>query len=51
MEQSGRFPDDSALLGEVQTRMIDGEFVHEIVPLQQRSAVESLRMQQKAEEH
>jgi hypothetical protein len=51
MEQSGRFPDDSVLLGEVRTRIINDEFVHEIVPLQQRSAVESLRMQQKAEEH
>jgi hypothetical protein len=51
MEQSGRFPDDSTLLGEVQTRMFDGELVHEIVPLQQRSEVESRRMQQQAELH
>lgn len=51
MEQSGRFPDDSGLLGEVRTRIIKDEFVHDIVPLQERSDEELQRMQQRTEEH
>lgn len=44
-------PGDVEVLGEVRTRMIDGEYVHDIVPLQQRTAEESRRMRQQAEEH
>jgi hypothetical protein len=51
MEQSGRWPDDSKLLGEVRTRIINDEFVHDIVPLQERSDEELRRMQQQTEEH
>ena len=51
MEQSGRWPDDSKLLGEVRTRIINDEFVHDIVPLQERSDEELQRMQQQTEEH
>jgi len=51
MEQSGRWPDDSKLLGEVRTRIINDEFVHDIVPLQERSHEEMQRMQQQTVEH
>ncbi len=51
MEQSSRFPDDSALLGEVRTRIINEEFVHEIVPLQQRSPAEVARLNEQAMQH
>jgi hypothetical protein len=44
-------PGDAEVFGEVRTRMINGEYVHDIVPLQQRSAKESRRMRQQAEEH
>jgi hypothetical protein len=51
MEQSGKWPDDSKLLGEVRTRLVNDEFVHDIVPLQERSDEEVQRMQQQTEEH
>ncbi len=51
MEQTSERPKGSELLGEIRTRIVDGEFVDDIVPLQRRSAVESRRMQQWAEEH
>jgi hypothetical protein len=34
IEQSN-CPDDAEVLGEVRTRFTDGEYVHDIVPLQQ----------------
>ncbi len=51
MEQSGRWPDDSVLLGEVQTRIIDGKFVDRIVPIVERSDTELQRMREQAEAH
>jgi hypothetical protein len=50
VEQS-KCPDDADVLGEVRTRLVAGESIHDIVPLQQRSAEESRRMRQQAEEH
>jgi hypothetical protein len=59
VRQSGRMflveqtacPGDAEVLGEVRTRIVAGEFIHDIGPLQQRSAEESRRMRQQAEEH
>jgi hypothetical protein len=51
MEQNSRWPDDSKLLGEVRTRIFNEEFVHDIVPLQERSDQELQRMREQAEEH
>src|SRR6266478_9142529 len=44
-------PSDAEVLGEVRTRLIDGAFVHDIIPLQKRSDAELQRMRQQAEEH
>jgi|SRR5258705_9574000 len=51
MEQSDKWPDDSILLGEIQTQSINGEFVDEIVPIVARSDEELERMRQQTEEH
>jgi hypothetical protein len=51
MEQSGKWPDDSVLMGEMQSRVINGEFVDEIVPVVERSDEELERMQQQTQEH
>jgi hypothetical protein len=53
MEQSGRWPEPktSELLGEVRTRVIDGELVDDIIPLRQRSPEELARLHEEAMEH
>ena len=51
MEQSGRWPDDSILLGEIRTRIINDDFVDDIVPLQERSDEQLQQMRQQTEEH
>lgn len=51
MEQSSRWPDDSALLGEVQTQTVNGEFLDEVVPIVERSDEELQRMTKQTEEH
>lgn len=48
-EQSAKV--DGELLGEIRTRMIDGEYVHDIVPLQERDAVDLGMIARQAEEH
>ena len=37
MEQSGRWPDNSVLLGEGRSQVMNDEFADEIVPFQDRS--------------
>jgi hypothetical protein len=44
-------PDHAEVLGEVRTRFTDGEYVHGIVPRQQRSVDELTKMAQQAERH
>jgi len=51
MEQSGRWPDGSMLLGEVRTQMVDGKFEDRIVPIVERSDQELQRMREQAEAH
>ena len=51
MEHSDRFPDDSVLLGEVQTRIVNDGFEDRIVPIVERSETELQHRQEQAEEH
>jgi hypothetical protein len=44
-------PNDAEVLGEIRTRMIDGEYVHDIVPRQKRTLDELTKMAQQAERH
>jgi hypothetical protein len=50
-EQSNRWPDDSVLLGEVETRMTAGKFEDRIVPIVARSEAELEHRRQQTEEH
>jgi hypothetical protein len=53
MEETGQWPEPerSQLLGEIRTQIVDGEFVDDIVPLQQRGPEEQARLQDQAMEH
>src|SRR6266481_5822986 len=51
MERTGERPHGSKLLGEIRTRMVDGRFVDDIIPLQERSDDELQQMRQQAEKH
>lgn len=51
LEQSGRWPDNSMILGEVQTRIINDDFVDDILSLQERPDEELQQMRQQTEEH
>jgi hypothetical protein len=53
MEQNGRWPEPegSELLGEVRTRVIEGKFVDDIIPLQERNPAELARLQVQAMTH
>ncbi|HXM97173.1 MAG TPA: hypothetical protein VN982_01725 [Candidatus Dormibacteraeota bacterium] len=44
-------PNGADVLGEVRTRLVDGTFIHDIVPVQQRSEEESRLLRQQVEEH
>jgi hypothetical protein len=48
-EQSAQV--DGELLGEIRTRVIDGDYVHDIVPVQERDAVELALRARQTEEH
>jgi hypothetical protein len=50
VEQS-ECPSDVEVLGEVESKIVDGEFVDDIASLQRRSVEERQRMRQQAEEH
>ncbi|SRR6266446_1154970 len=51
VEQTDEWPEGSQLLGEIRTRMVEGRFVDDIIPLQERSDEELQQMRQQAEEH
>jgi hypothetical protein len=51
MERTGERPHGSKLLGEIRTRIVEGEFVDDIIPLQQRSPAELARMHERAMQH
>jgi hypothetical protein len=50
-EQSDRWPDGGVLLGEVQTRIINGGFEDRIVPIVERSEGELQRRREQVEAH
>ena len=51
MERTGERPHGSKLLGEIRTRIVEGEYVDDIIPLQQRSPAELARMHEQAMAH
>src|SRR5271169_6249555 len=53
MEQSEKWPDpeNSTLLGEVQTRIVNSKFEDRIVPIVERSTEELRRMKGQTEDH
>jgi hypothetical protein len=53
MEQNGQWPESegSKLLGEVRTRLIGGEFVDDIIPLQHRNAADLAGLHEQAKTH
>ena len=50
-EQSGKFPEDGWLLGEVQTRIVNGKFEDRIVPIVERSEQELQRRRLQTDRH
>jgi hypothetical protein len=50
-EQTGKAPEDGVLLGEVETRVVDGKFENRIVPVRERSEEELRRRRQQADRH
>jgi hypothetical protein len=53
MEQNGKWPEPegSELLGEVRTRVIEGKFVDDIIPLPERNQAELARLHEQTTTH